>query len=135
MVDAQSTMRTDDILSRRMPLRRRNISQPWAVPDCQEQRLMLAVLVDAINVLQSWQDGGSARKRRNFADAAQWVNMRGTAHPFSFDNVCAALEIDSELLGSRTLTVRSANSAREPRPRQPTTPGVKPQPAPDRQSI
>jgi hypothetical protein len=79
-----------------------------------EQRLMLAVLVDAINVLQSWQGGGSARKRRNFADAAQWVNIRGTAHPFSFDNVCAALEIDSALLRSRLriLTVRSANSAR-----------------------
>jgi hypothetical protein len=36
-----------------------------------EQRLMLSVLVDAINVLQSWQDGGSAHKRRNFAEAAQ----------------------------------------------------------------
>jgi len=79
-----------------------------------EQRLMLAVLVDAINVLQSWQAGGSARKRRNFAEAAQWVNTRGTSHPFSFDSVCDALEIDSELLRSRlrVLTVRVANSAR-----------------------
>jgi len=84
-----------------------------------EQRLMLAVLVDAINVLQSWQGGSSARKRRNFAEAAQWVNNAGTTHPFSFDSVCDALEIDSELLRSRlrVLTVRSANSARPLVPR------------------
>jgi hypothetical protein len=77
-----------------------------------EQRLMLAVLVDAINILQSWRGGGSARKRLNFAETAQWVNTRGTRHIFSFDSVCDALEIDSELLRSclRVLTVRSANS-------------------------
>jgi hypothetical protein len=81
-----------------------------------EQRLMLAVLIDAINVLQSWRDGMNARKRRNFAEAAQWINARGTSHPFSFDNVCDALEIDSELLRSRLrgLTVCPANSACRP---------------------
>jgi hypothetical protein len=61
-----------------------------------EQRLMLAVLIDTFNVLQSWQDGRS--KRRNFVEAAEWVIARGTCHPFSFDSVCEALEIDAELL-------------------------------------
>ena len=77
---------------------------------------MLAMLVDAMNVLQSSQGGGSVRKRRNFAEAAQWVNARGTSYPFPFDSVCDALEIDSELLRSRlrVLTVRSANSTRRP---------------------
>jgi len=79
-----------------------------------EQRLMLAVLVDAINVLQSWKGAGSAHKRRNFAEAVQWVNTGGTSHPFSFDSVCDALEIESELLRSRLsgLTLRPANSTR-----------------------
>ena len=79
-----------------------------------EQRLMLAVLIDAINVLQSWQGGGSTRKRRNFAEAAHWVNTHGTSHPFSFDSVCDALEIDPQLLRSRLrlLTVRPANPTR-----------------------
>jgi hypothetical protein len=83
---------------------------------CGEQRLMLAVLVDAINVLQSWKGNGSARKRRLFAEAAQWVNTQGTTHLFSFDSICDALEINPELLRSRLreLTVRAANSA--PRP-------------------
>src|SRR5579864_3814748 len=68
---------------------------------CAEQRLMLAVLVDAINILQGWHRLGSARKRRAFAEAGQWVNMRGTAYPFSFDSICDALNIDSEVLRRR----------------------------------
>jgi hypothetical protein len=68
---------------------------------CSEQRLMLAVLVDAINILQGWNRMGSARKRRAFAEAAQWVTMKGTNYPFSFDSVCDALNIDSEMLRQR----------------------------------
>ena len=66
-----------------------------------EQRLMLAVLVDAINVLQAWHRVGSARKRRAFAEAAQWVNTCGAHYPFSFDSICDALEIDPDVLRSR----------------------------------
>ncbi len=79
-----------------------------------EQRLMLAVLVDAINVLQGWQRVGNARKRRAFAEAAQWVNTRGTNYPFSFDSVCDALAIDSDVLRTRLhgLTMGLANTAR-----------------------
>ena len=95
---------------------------------------MLAVLVDAINVLQSWQGDSSGRKHRNFADAAQWVNIRGTVHPFSFDNVCAALEIDSELaaLALAHIDCTLGEFGAMFRHRQPTTQGVKPQPAHDR---
>jgi hypothetical protein len=77
-----------------------------------EQRLMLAVLADAINVLQGWRRVGTARKRRAFAEAAQWVNTSGTNYPFSFDSVCDSLEIDSEVLRSRlyALTIGLANT-------------------------
>src|SRR5579863_8266711 len=68
---------------------------------CSEQRLMLAVLVDAINILQGWNRMGSARKRRAFAEAGQWVNTRGTSYPFAFDSVCDALGIDPEILRGR----------------------------------
>jgi hypothetical protein len=79
-----------------------------------EQRLMLAVLADAINVLQGWQRVGSARNRRVFAEAAQWVNTCGTNYPFAFDSVCEALEIDPDLLRSRLhgLTMGLAHAAR-----------------------
>jgi hypothetical protein len=68
---------------------------------CSEQRLMLAVLIDAINILQGLNRMGSARKRRAFAEARQWVNLKGTHYPFSFDSVCDALNIDSKMLRQR----------------------------------
>ncbi len=81
---------------------------------CSEQRLMLAVLVDAINVLQGWQRLGSARKRRAFAEAGQWVNTRGTSYPFAFDSICDALGIDPEILRERLrgLTLGRIGAAR-----------------------
>jgi hypothetical protein len=66
-----------------------------------EQRLMLAVLADAINILHDWRGSPGIRKRRMFAEAARWVMTRGRNVPFSFDNVCDALEIDSEALRQR----------------------------------
>jgi hypothetical protein len=79
-----------------------------------EQRLMLAVLVDAINVLEGWRRTGGVRERKAFAEAAQWVNVTGTSHPFSFDSVCEALEIDPGLMRSRlfNLTLGLAYTAR-----------------------
>jgi hypothetical protein len=115
MEGAQATVRTDDILSRAdIILPSQYFGSVGSVGLSGEQRLMLAVLVDAINVLEGWHHRGSARKRRNSAEAAQWVNSRGAKYPFSFDNVCDALEIDSELLRSRlcVLNVRSTNPAR-----------------------
>jgi hypothetical protein len=117
MHDAQSSLRTEDTLSQvDIILPSQYFGSIGSVGLSGEQRLMLAVLVDAINVLQRWKGAGSARKRRDFAEAAQWVNTRGTRHPFSFDSVCHALEIDSEVLRSRLrgLTICPANSARRP---------------------
>src|SRR5215469_6395569 len=117
MQNAQSTSPTDYILSQAaVILPSQYFASVGSIGLSGEQRLMLAVLVDAINVLQSWQNGGSVRKRRNFAEAAQWIKAHGTSYPFSFDSVCDALEIDSELLRSRLciLTVGSANSIRRP---------------------
>jgi len=78
---------------------------------CSEQRLMLAVLVDAINILQGWNRAGSARKRRAFAEAGQWVNTRGANYPFSFDSICDALSIDSEILRRRLSALTMGHAA------------------------
>src|ERR1700682_1005388 len=70
-----------------------------------EQRLMLAVLADAINILQDWRSSLSVRKRRLFIEAARWVMTHGSSVPFSFDNVCDALEISSGALRHRLSTL------------------------------
>ena len=63
-----------------------------------EQRLMLAVLVDAINILKGRVPTGGWSKRQAFAEAAHWVAIRGTHYPFTFDSVCAALNLPEEKL-------------------------------------
>src|SRR5947209_8064256 len=116
MRNEQSMLRTDVLSETDIILPSQYFDLVGSIGLSGEQRLMLAVLVDAINVLQTWKGIGSAHKRRNFAEAAQWVNTLGTGYPFSFDSVCDALEIDSELLRSRLRlwTLRPANSARRP---------------------
>ncbi len=115
MQEAQSTSEASDILSQMdIILPAQYFGALGSAGLSSEQRLMLAVLLDAINVLHGWNRVGNARKRRAFAEAAQWVNTRGTGYPFSFDSVCDALEIDSEVLRSRLrgLTIGLPNSAR-----------------------
>lgn len=63
-----------------------------------EQRLMLAVLADAINIVQDFHHAGSLRKRAAFDEAWAWIFSKRTLCPLSFENVSDALGIDSEAL-------------------------------------
>jgi hypothetical protein len=67
-----------------------------------EQRLMLALLADAINVYQQGVLSHSTRKRLLYVDAERWI-MAGarTRHAFSFDTVCDALGINPAVLRRR----------------------------------
>src|SRR5258708_37578979 len=65
-----------------------------------EQRLMLAVLADAINVLGSV-DSSNLRKRDSFNEASSWVFSNGITSPLSYDHVCNALGVDAESLRRR----------------------------------
>ena len=60
-----------------------------------EQRLMLAVLADAINVVQEFSGSTSLRKRNSFHEAWNWIFTKGVTSPLSFDNVCDALGMDA----------------------------------------
>ena len=62
-----------------------------------EQRLMLAVLADAINVLGST-DSSKHRRRNSFNEAWCWVFAKGRTSSLSFDHVCEALGLDAESL-------------------------------------
>jgi hypothetical protein len=61
-----------------------------------EQRLMLAVLADAINVVQEFGGAASLRKRNSFNEAWNWFFAKGVSCPLSYVSVCDALGIDSE---------------------------------------
>src|SRR5579885_2040243 len=56
-----------------------------------EQRLMLAVLADAINIVQDFHHAASVRKRAAFDEAWAWIFSKRVACPLSFQNDCDAL--------------------------------------------
>ena len=65
-----------------------------------EQRLMLAVLTDAINVLGSI-DSSKHRTRNSFNEAWSWVFAKGMTSSLSFDHICDALGVNAESLRRR----------------------------------
>src|SRR5271166_6508729 len=70
-----------------------------------EQRLMLALLADAINVYQQGVVSRATRKRLLYLDAERWIMMAGKTapHAFSFDTVCEALGINAGALRRRLI--------------------------------
>ena len=65
-----------------------------------EKRLMLAVLEEAIATFQRHVVAGTRRSQRLVEEVEEWVDGRGSDWPFSFENVCAALDIEAEYLRS-----------------------------------
>jgi len=76
-----------------------------------EQRLMLAVLADAINIVQDFHRCETARKRGPFAEAWSWFFARNVKCPLAFESVCDALGIDAEALRWRLRALISGDSA------------------------
>jgi hypothetical protein len=66
-----------------------------------EQRLMLAVLEDAINVLQGYGALPHHDKHKSLNEALSWVFANSIASGLSFDYVCDALGLNAESLRRR----------------------------------
>jgi hypothetical protein len=69
-----------------------------------EQRLMLALLADAINVFQSGFIARSVRKRMLYLEAERWILSSDLAwDAFSFDAACEALDLNPSILRRRLI--------------------------------
>src|SRR5208282_4241793 len=66
-----------------------------------EQRLMLAILADALNVLSGYRASPNPLKRKSFNEARRWVFARGITSPLSFNHVCDGLGMNVESLRKR----------------------------------
>lgn len=66
-----------------------------------EQRLLFAILIDAINLVRDCRVSSSDRKRLAFNEASSWLFDRHIDGPMSFEHVCDALGVDAESLRSR----------------------------------
>jgi hypothetical protein len=65
-----------------------------------EQRLMVAVLENAVECYQKYALLPNRRARRLFKETHEWIYCDETDWPFSFENICAALAIDAGYLRS-----------------------------------
>jgi hypothetical protein len=59
-----------------------------------EKRLMLAVLEDAVGTFQKFATAPGRRAHRLFAEAEEWFESDEKTWPFSFMNVCQALDLE-----------------------------------------
>jgi hypothetical protein len=103
MNDSRRRASEDDLLSR-LPdtiLPSQFFELAGAQTFSSEQRLMLAVLIDAINVLGDSGVSPNRSKRNTFNEASSWVFANALTSPLSFDHVCDALSLDAESLRKR----------------------------------
>jgi hypothetical protein len=63
-----------------------------------EEKLMFAVLIDAIECFQKYYCASAHRRRRLFTEAESWISTRDYAWPYSFENICETLNINANYL-------------------------------------
>ena len=61
-----------------------------------EQRLMIAVLQDAIDCVEKYRFTRDHRGRRLFDEAMQWLLAEEADWPYSFECICGVLELDAD---------------------------------------
>ena len=66
-----------------------------------EQRLMMAVLHDALDCLNKHRFATDSRGRRLFHETKQWFLAKGTEWPYSFECICGVLDLDSNAVRQR----------------------------------
>jgi hypothetical protein len=63
-----------------------------------EEKLMFAVLTDAIECFQKYSNGNSRRSQKLFREAEAWISCRDSSWPFSFESICEVLNISPNYL-------------------------------------
>ncbi len=63
-----------------------------------EERLMFAVLTDAIECFQKYFNAESRRCRTLFGEASKWIESTDSTWPFSFEQICQTLNISPSYL-------------------------------------
>lgn len=83
-------------------------------------RLMLAVLEEALVTFQRGLNSARVEQRRLFHEVERWVASDDTDWPFSFENICGSLRIDADYVrkGLRRLkhdALQGSGRRRKPR--------------------
>ena len=65
-----------------------------------EERLMLAVLKDAVDCIERYCYGQRTGSRSDYEAALAWVRTHDTVWPFSFESICLELDLNPDRLRS-----------------------------------
>ena len=76
-------------------------ARPIASAHHPERKLMLAVLQDAVGTLLRHAGSERSGARRLVREVEHWISVRNSDWPFSFENICAALNLDAAALRVR----------------------------------
>jgi hypothetical protein len=63
-----------------------------------EERLMFAVLTDAVECFQKYLSSNSPRCRASFTQAEVWIRSTESRWPYSFEHICQVLNISPSYL-------------------------------------
>jgi hypothetical protein len=72
-----------------------------------EERLMIAVLREALDCLDKYRFATGCQGRRLFHQAKCWFLADDTEWPYSFEHICGALDLDPSTV-RRRLAIRAA---------------------------
>ncbi len=81
-----------------------------------EKALMLALLEDSIRCFQEYFRTTRARPRMLSRQAERWIRTRDWNWPFSFNNICEALGIDSDCMRDTLLRMKYEHLMSQGRP-------------------
>jgi hypothetical protein len=73
-----------------------------------EERLMLAVLQDAVECFQDYVLAQYVWEKKLFREAEDWIWERGTDWPFSFENICETLQLNPDYIRRGLLVWKKA---------------------------
>ena len=82
-----------------------------------EQRLMIAVLHDALDCVQKYRLATDPRGRRLFDEANHWFLASETDWPYSFECICGTLDLDSNAVRQHLRVAPAQQSVAAPRER------------------
>ena len=73
-----------------------------------EERLMLAVLQDAVDCFQEHVLAQYVWEKKLFQDAEDWIFDKNTDWPFSFENICETLQLNPDYIRRGLLVWKEA---------------------------
>jgi hypothetical protein len=82
-----------------------------------EHRLMMAVLDGAVRCIEKYRFPVDAQGRRLFQEAERWLLIAEPHWPYSFERICAALDLDANAVRRHLRLASGAMSARSFRAR------------------